>query len=161
MKLKNEYLQAKIVTPVISIIVLLVYVISALKLAPPVVDGTLSESFFPLLVFILGAPTAVWLLMDALKEMKKEAAAGKEVVQKREKSIKPVLIVLLIALFIIGFYFLGFVLVAPLYVFVFMLIYDDKPQQFIKKAIYSIIISALVYVLYVVLFDIRFPSIWS
>ncbi len=160
MNSRNEYLQAKIVTPVVTLVVLLVYVISALRLAPPIVDETLSESFFPLLVFLLGTPVASWLLMDALREVRNGEKNRKEVVRKKV-SRKPLLIVLVFLFFIIGFNFLGFVLVAPVYVFLFMMIYDDKPQKFIQKIIYSIIVSALVYVLYVVLFDIRFPSIWS
>ena len=62
--------------------------------------------------------------------------------------------------FIILFDILGFALLAPLYVFFFMLVYDDKPQHIRRKIIYALLISAMVYVLYVIVFDIRFPQIW-
>ena len=157
---KSKIFQANVLIPAVSLVVLLVYVISALKLAPPMIDGVLSESFFPLMVFLIGTPAAVVLLFDGLREGKREKESGEETAPAK-MSIKPVLIVLDIVFFIVAFHFLGFVLVAPLYVFLFMLIYDDKPGEFLKKIIFSVIISILVYILYVVLFDIRFPGIWS
>jgi hypothetical protein len=53
------------------------------------------------------------------------------------------------------------VITAPLYVFSFMLVYDDKPQKILRKIIYALLVTAFVYVLYAIVFDIRFPQIWS
>lgn len=64
------------------------------------------------------------------------------------------------AVFILLFEILGFTILAPLYVFFFMLIYDDKPQDIVKKIIYALLIGVVVYVMYVIGFDIRFPELW-
>ena len=140
-------------------IALLIYVISALQLAPPIVNGLLSESSFPFIVFLVATPAALKLLFDGIKVVRKEIAENKAVAAKK-KSMKPVLIVLILAVFALLFDTLGFTVLAPLYVFFFMLVYDDKPQHIVKKIIYSLLISVVVYVLYAIAFDIRFPEIW-
>jgi len=140
-------------------VALLIYVISALQLAPPIVNGLLSESSFPFIIFLVATPAALKLLFDGIKVVRKEIAENKVVVAKK-KSMKPVLIVLILAVFALLFDTLGFTLLAPLYVFFFMLVYDDKPQQIVKKIIYALLITLVVYILYAIAFDIRFPEIW-
>lgn len=160
MKTKNPYLQARVILPACMQIALIIYVVSALQMAPPIVKGMLSESSFPLMVFLIATPSAVKQLFAGLKASKKEMNEEKAVVETKKTSIKPLLTVLVMAVFILLFDTLGFALLAPLYVFFFMLVYDDKPQHILKKIIYALLISAMVYVMYVMIFDIRFPQIW-
>ena len=160
MKTQNPYLQARVIIPACMQIALIIYVVSALQMAPPIVKGMLSESSFPVMIFIIATPAAIVQLLTGLKISKMELSEGKSVAQTKKKSIKPVLTVLIMAVFILLFDLLGFALLAPLYVFFFMLVYDDKPQHILKKIIYALLVSAVVYVLYVIVFDIRFPQIW-
>ncbi len=160
MKTKNPYLQARVIIPACMQIALIIYVVSALQMAPPIVKGMLSESSFPVMIFLIATPAAIMQLLTGLKASKKEIAEAKVETEPKKKSIKPVLTVLIMAGFIILFDILGFALLAPLYVFFFMLVYDDKPQHIRRKIIYALLISAMVYVLYVIVFDIRFPQIW-
>ena len=160
MKTKNPYLQAKVIIPACMQIALIIYVVSALQMAPPIVKGMLSESSFPVMIFLIATPAAIIQLFKGLKASKKEIAEEKTVTETKKKSIKPVLTVLIMAVFILLFDVLGFSLLAPLYVFFFMLVYDDKPQHILKKIIYALLVSAVVYVMYVIAFDIRFPEIW-
>lgn len=140
-------------------IALTIYLISALQLAPPIVNGLLSESSFPVIIFLVATPAALKLLVDGLRTVQKEVIENKQVVV-RKKSIKPVLTVFILAVFILLFDILGFSVLAPLYVFFFMLVYDDKPQHIVRKIIYALLISVVVYVMYAIAFDIRFPEIW-
>lgn len=112
------------------------------------------------MIFLIATPAALKQLFDGLKSSKKEIAEGNGAVESKKKSIKPVLIVLIMAVFVVLFEVLGFAILAPLYVFFFMLVYDDKPQQILRKIIYALLVSAVVYVMYVMVFDIRFPQIW-
>ena len=160
MKTKNPYLQAKVIIPACMQIALIIYVVSALQMAPPIVKGMLSESSFPVMIFLVATPAAIIQLLKGLKASKEEIAEAQAVIEPKKKSIKPVLTVLIMAVFVLLFDLLGFALLAPLYVFFFMLVYDDKPQHILKKIIYSLLVSAVVYVLYVIVFDIRFPQIW-
>lgn len=156
---RKNYLQSMVIIPLCVQIALIIYVVSALQLAPPIVKGMLSESSFPFFIFLIATPAAIKLLFDGLKVVKKEIAEGKEVVAVK-KSIKPVLIVLVMAVFIALFEVLGFSILAPLYVFFFMLVYDDKPQHILRKIIYALLVAVVVYIMYVFAFDIRFPEIW-
>ncbi|MDN5334868.1 MAG: hypothetical protein PWP59_2130 [Sphaerochaeta sp.] len=159
MKTIKPYLQGKVLVPLLMQIALIVYVISALQLAPPVVKGLLSESSFPFFIFLIATPAAIKQLYDGIKAVQKEIGVKTEVVHQK-KSIKPFLTVLVMAVFVGLFDVLGFTVLAPLYVFAFMLIFDDKPQHIVRKIIYSLIIGVLVYIMYVIAFDIRFPQIW-
>lgn len=160
MKTKNPYLQSRVIIPACMQIALIIYVVSALQMAPPIVKGMLSESSFPVMIFLIATPAAIIQLLKGLKASKKEISEAKAVVETKKTSIKPVLTVLIMVVFILLFDVLGFSLLAPLYVFFFMLVYDDKPQHILRKIIYALLVSAVVYVMYVMVFDIRFPEIW-
>jgi hypothetical protein len=157
------YVRREIITPLAAMIVLTIYVISALRMAAPVKGGLLQESFFPLLIFLFGVPVAFSLLYEAVRNIQKETAAG-QAAERKQFNVKPFLIALLTLFLAVGLEPLGFFITAPIYVFLFMLIYDDKLQQIPRKIIYTALIIAFVYVLYTVVFDIRFPLIplfWS
>lgn len=159
MKSKHLYLQSKILIPIMMQIALIIYVVSALQLAPPIQGGLLSESSFPVIIFLVATPAALSLLIRGIKEARTDVVVSKPVDQKK-KSIKPLLTVLIMVVFILLFELLGFTILAPLYVFFFMLVYDDKPQQIIRKILYALLVAVVVYLMYVIAFDIRFPEIW-
>jgi hypothetical protein len=153
----KAYIRREVITPLVILAVLAVYIVSALRLSPPLVKGLPQESFFPLLIFILAVPAALMLLYRGVREVRR----GDSVPSGGTFGVKPFLIALISALLILFFEPLGFAITAPLYVFCFMMIYDDKPQGIIRKIIYTLLITAVVYVLYVVVFNIRFPQIWQ
>jgi hypothetical protein len=151
------YCHKAVITPLVTLGVLIVYLVSMLRVAPPIDDGLLSESFFPLLIFLAGAPVSILLLLDGIKSTPKEGAGDNET-KKRTSVKKPFFITLLILFFVFTFETLGFLAAAPVFVFLFMLIYDDKPRKIVRKIIYTVLIAAFVYVLYGIVFDVRFPS---
>jgi len=109
MKTLKPYLQTKVTIPFFMQIALIIYVVSALQMAPPMVEGLLSESSFPFLIFLIASPAAIKLFLDGMKSVKKELAEnGTVVVTKKKKSIKPALIVLIMAVFILLFEAVGF-----------------------------------------------------
>ncbi len=173
---KNPYLTASVLTPIGIIVILLFYYISSFELGGIIKNDLPSSSFFPFLIFVLGIIAASVLLIEAILEVKKDIKENKiveqEIDETREKrdengriildpKYKPFLITLLTVLFIVMFKYLGYVLTAPLYIFGFQVIYDDKLEKFGKKAIVALIVTLLVYVLYVGCFKILFPEVWS
>lgn len=163
MHMKSTYLQTRLLIPVCMELALIIYLITTLRLAPPMVDGMLSESSFPLLIFLVATPAAMKLFFDNLKSIREEikmAEVHGQQIPKKHRSLKPVMTILVMAVFILAFRILGFTILAPLYVFFLMLIFDDKPQHIGKKILYALLITAMVYVLYVIMFDIRFPELW-
>jgi putative tricarboxylic transport membrane protein len=135
-----------------------IYLIEAIRLAPPVINGMISESFYPMLCALIMYPLCLKLLYQGIKAAKQRMAEAQP--PKNEMSTKPLILAVITGLFILLFAFLGFLLTAPFYVFFFMLFFDDKPQQFLRKLIYAIAITAGVYILYEVIFEIHFPEIW-
>ncbi len=159
MKIKTPYLCSSVVTPAAVMLMAAVYAANGLRLSAPIVDGQLTETFFPTIVALLCIIACIALLIKAVREIK--AKAGEAEVREIKVPVKAFLTMALMAVFVLLFETLGFVVLAPFFVFGFMMIYDDKPQQIGRKIIYSIIISALVFVLYEVCFDIRFPELWG
>lgn len=153
----KKYLTKEILTPAVTFLFLLLYVSEASKLSAPIVGGVPQETFFPLIIFIIGIAASLSLLVPAVK---KANAAG--MVEKGKKPVnhKPLYVVLATAFLIFFFDILGFLFTAPIYVFMLMMIYDDKPQYIIRKIIYSVLITAFVFVLYTYIFEINFPQIW-
>lgn len=174
MKSKNPYLSSNVLTPVGIIVILLGYIAESLRMSWIVKDGLPSESFFPVIIFLLGFPIAVYLLVTGLRDARKNnttpnegtAACIKTETEDNEAGAikvahKPVYITILTFVFVFLFKYLGYTIAAPLYVFAFQLIYDDKMEHLPKKAITSALIAVLVYGLYVGVFNIMFPEVWK
>ena len=152
----NKYLKKEVITPIIVILIFVLYIVEALKLSAPIVDGIPQETFFPLIIFVIGFIAAASLLFSAVKK----ASTCTEVKEKKAFNYKPILIMVATAILILLFDVLGYSIVAPIYVFTMMMIYDDKPQHIVKKIIFSIIVALFIYALYTYVFGINFPQIW-
>lgn len=152
----NKYLKKEIITPLVTIIFLAVYALEAMKLSPPIVNSVPQETFFPVIIVVFGMIAAVSLLVSALRKFNVSGSAD----EKKPMNRKPVYIALLTVALIFLFETLGFFILAPVYLFAMMLIFDDKPQQFFRKIIYSALVTGFIYFVYVFIFDIRFPQIW-
>ena len=173
MNSKNPYLSSNVLTPAVILVILIGYLAESLRMSWIVKDGLPSESFFPVLIFLLGFPIAIYLLVSGLTEAKKNKALPEEVAtcnktetEDKEAGVikiahKPVYITILTFVFVFVFKYLGYSISAPLYVFAFQLIYDDKMEHLLKKAITSVVIALLVYGLYVGVFNIMFPEVWK
>ncbi len=152
----KKFLRKEVLTPAVTLLFLLLYSLEAAKLSAPVVDGVPQESFFPIIIVVIGVVAAAFLLYSGIKT----ALAEGEKKQEKPASIKPLLVVAALAFLIAFFDILGYAIVAPIFVFALMMIFDDKPQGWKKKILISVLMSVFVYVLYTYVFDINFPQIW-
>jgi len=154
----KKFLCKDVLIPVATILFLLIYILEALtKLSAPLIDGVPQETFFPVIIFVFGMCGALSLLIPAIKKV---CSADYVAPEKQPLNIKPFLVFVAFAAFIFLFDILGFTICAPIFVFAMMNIFDDKPQQFVRKAIYTVIVVAFVYILYNYVFEINFPEIW-
>ena len=175
MNTKKPYLNASVLTPVGILVVLIGYLYEALRMSSIIKQSLPSESFFPFLIFLLGFPVGIFLLITGVRETKKKIVSQPDVpevspeISENEGSAKifikpsqkPFYITVLTVIFVVLFKYLGYTISAPIYVFFFQLIYDDKFGNYGKKIITSLIITALVYALYVGFFNILFPEVWK
>jgi hypothetical protein len=154
----KKFLNKEVMTPLVVLLFLMIYLQQALtKQSAPFVDGVPQETFFPILIVIVGVIASLTLLIPALI---KTAGSVDDAAEKAPIQKKPIYIIIAMALFIFLFGKLGYTLVAPFYVFFLMTLYDDGSKSIAKRVIFTLIIVALVYVLYTFIFDINFPEIW-
>lgn len=153
----KKYVRKEVITPAVTLLFLLIYVLEAAKLSAPMVEGVPQESFFPIIIVVIGVLAALSLLFSGIKTARAETETQTE---EKPRTIKPLLVVAALAFLIFFFDLLGYAIVAPIFVFALMMIFDDKPQHWKKKIIFSILVAAFVYVLYTYVFDINFPQIW-
>ena len=77
----KKYIRADFLTPLITLIGMVIYCIEALRLSPPIVKGVVQESFFPVIICVFGIPTSISLVVDALKKISaavEDGGVGKE-----------------------------------------------------------------------------------
>ena len=160
MDIIRPYVRREIVTPIVIIAFLILYVTQCLKSAAPYEHGTPTESFYPFIIFLFAFPCTLVLLFRELISVRKKIKNGQ--LENRKLNIRPVLVTACMLLFVVLFNSAGFIISAMIFVYVVMFLYDDKPQHFLKKIIYTAIIVGFVYGLYGLIFDIRFPLFfWS
>lgn len=153
----KKYVRKEVITPAVTILFLLIYALEAAKLSAPVVKGVPQESFFPIIIVVIGILAALSLLISGIKTARAETGTQTE---EKTRTIKPLLVVATLAFLILFFDSLGYAIVAPIFVFALMMIFDDKPQHWKRKIILSILVAVFVYVLYTYVFNINFPQIW-
>ena len=134
-------------------------------MGPLILDsGVTNENFFPLILSILGIFISIKLLIEAMQQTKEipeatgsamdSKVAGEKTPKKMTK--KQLILMLDFALFIAAYYFLGFIVAAIVFTFLFMLFFDDTICHPVKKIIISVAIALMVYVLYAILFGVHF-----
>ncbi len=158
MATKNPYLSSRIVIPAAMLLFMLSYFIMAIDLGTFFVQDSTGEAFFPFILGILGSLLAIKILTEALKDLKKDQAEGKEIKSVQIKT--PMILAGISFLYITALHFIGLIPALLGYVFFFMMFFDDKIQHLLRKLIYSVIISGVVYVLYYVIFKVQFDKIF-
>ncbi len=156
----KKYIRADFLTPLVTALGMVIYGVEALRLSPPVVNGVVQESFFPIIICLFGIPTAISLVVDSLKKIKANGPLPEKDKEEKWRGVKCIILIAVAFFMVLAFDALGFWFTVPVYVFVAMNLYDDHFGHYLKRIIYSIIISTLIYALYVNVFDIRFPSLW-
>ena len=113
-----------------------------------------------MIICIFGIPTSISLVVDALKKIKANGPLPEKSKDEKWRSVKCLILVAVAFFMVLLFDTVGYWFTVPIYVFIAMNLYDDQFGHYVKRIIYSAIISVLIYALYVYVFDIRFPSLW-
>ncbi|MDT4761000.1 hypothetical protein [Sphaerochaeta sp. PS] len=90
-------------------------------------------------------------MIDGLKEPVEAGASSSKVI-----GLKQVILFADFFLFIGLYKLIGFIGAAFVFTFLFMLFFDDKITAVVKKLIISAIITGFVYILYALIFGVRF-----
>lgn len=142
----------RIILPVVLLIVTTVYLIEALRTAPPIEDGIVSVSFFPIIITIVMYIASFVVLRNGLIE-RKSVASGQFTL------IKPLKVVILTGIYIGLFKPIGYIFSTILYVFSLMLVFEATKKSNLKRLIIAIIITILVFLLFEKIFRVRVPKL--
>ena len=152
----NKYIRPSILTPLAIGVAVIIYLIEALTGNPPVSSrGDPTETFYPILIAVLAIPFVVKLIRDGIREARSDDADTTELTIP----LKSIGTAGAIGLFVLGFGVVGFAIAAPVFVFLLQLLFDGRIRRIFRKAVVSVVISAVVYLLYVYVFDIRLPIV--
>ncbi|MEH6560232.1 MAG: tripartite tricarboxylate transporter TctB family protein [Marinobacter sp.] len=148
------YFYKKIIFQFLIFIVSVGYLVTAINIGSPVLNGGLQPSFFPLIIGSLAVMFSGILLFKEWVLVKRRAAdAGDE-----SKPYAAPIIVCLIFIYIIAFSTIGYFIPSVLFVFSMMLMFSSK-EKFVQKAIISIVIVALGHLIFELLFGVRLPTL--
>lgn len=147
------------------LLVSIIYLCSALALSPPSVNGSLSPSFFPI---ILGIAATTFCTIQILRDFKSLKNTAQELVSEAPetsaigaiKTNSVVKLVLATGVYIALFVALGYLISSALYTYAVILIFSDNKQP-IKKALIALTITAIGYIVFQELFNVRLPTMWE
>ena len=157
-------LYKKAVFPILILIFSIGYFIEAITLGPPLAEGGIvGPSFIPLVLGVFSIFFSLILTTRALSAVKSAAKLPQKAVEHQpveaptQPSSLPVLTILAIAIYIVLFSLVGYVLSSLPFVFSIITIFSDK-NKWILKCVLSAAIVAFGYLVFEQLFGVRLPT---
>ena len=148
------YFYKKIIFQFLVFIVSVGYLVTAFNIGNPMLDGRLQPSFFPLINGSLAVLFSGILLFKEWLLVKSGAADSGD---ESSPYAAPIL-VLLIFIYILAFSAIGYFIPSALFVFSMMLLFSEK-KKIAQKAVISIVIATLGYLVFELLFGVRLPTL--
>jgi Tripartite tricarboxylate transporter TctB family len=158
MENRSPYLNSKVVVPAVMLLAMIGYLTMALEMGTFFIGNKTGEAFFPLILGLLGVPLSIWILYEAVAEVRKSSGRGEP--QQTTKITTPLILTAVSFLYIVAFYYIGLIPALLGYVFLFMVFFDDSIRQLFRKFIYSTLITGVIYVLYALIFRVQFDKIF-
>lgn len=149
----------------------LIYLLEAFKIAPPIKNGALTASFFPVALAVV----MLLALGGVILSDRREAASGEASAEESEEESDnrdektgaawqgPVAVTLLTAGYIALFAHLGYFIATFIYAFTMTLAFATgrpSPQALAFKALVAGVITLLGYGLFELVFQVRLPTPW-
>ncbi|WP_323752511.1 tripartite tricarboxylate transporter TctB family protein [Marinobacter sp.] len=148
------YLYKKIIFQFLVFIVSVGYLVTAFNIGNPMLDGQLQASFFPLIIGSFAVLFSGILLFKEWALVKNKAADPGD---DSSPYTAPIL-VLLIFIYILAFSAIGYFIPSTLFVFSMILLFSEK-KKIVQKAVISIVIVTLGYLVFELLFGVRLPTL--
>lgn len=137
------------------------YLAGSIAMGPPVAGGKLTPSFFPLLVGVLAVLLCTlqwWAAVRAGPPSSSAASAQRS--ESRRRWPPELLLMLATLVYVLSFQTLGYGLSTLAYVLVVMLFFSGLEKWPIKAAI-ALAITALGFLIFNEIFNIRLPTLWG
>ena len=144
---KDVIKRRSVIIPLCLLVFLVFYLIVGLSMGPLMLEsGLTNENFLPV-VFSIGG------ILLGVKEDAPSEGSGR---QKQHFPKKQVVLITDFFLFVILYATSGIISSSFVFVFLFMLFFDDQIRHVVRKLIYSALITACIYILYAVIFGVHF-----
>ncbi|WP_280538932.1 tripartite tricarboxylate transporter TctB family protein [Chromohalobacter sp. 11-W] len=159
--------------PAVLAIITLVYLLSAIQLGPPMKEGNMTPSFFPITAALLMLIALVCVMTQEVRRArskgveKSDDEAGAEDADQVSKSIGgisfgAIRVVVLTALYLLAFDLIGYFVSTFLYVLMLMFQFGSgSVQKWPMKLIATLIITGAGFLMFEVFFQVRLPTLWS
>lgn len=141
------------------------YLLGSISMGVPINNGQLTPSFFPFIVGALVSCLCMWQWAaeifssrkDAVSAVTEENSLGASYAIWRKPEVK---LIAVTAVYVLSFTTAGYWLSTLLYVYAVMLLFAGLKKWLIKGFI-SLVITALGYLLFSQLFNVRLPLLWG
>ncbi|RCW44393.1 tripartite tricarboxylate transporter TctB family protein [Halanaerobium sp. MA284_MarDTE_T2] len=147
----KKIINGTILVSIIFFIIITVFLFEALETAPPLVNGKISPTFFPIIVLSLMYFADIVIFIKGFKEEK-----GFDFDLSTLKH--PTWVVIVSFIYINIFKVIGFSLSTFLYAFSLIMIFNPKKGK-IKAVVAALMITGTVYLLFEVIFGVRLPTV--
>jgi putative tricarboxylic transport membrane protein len=138
----------------IILVVSVGYLVSALSLGAPIVEGGLTPSFFPIVVGAAAILFCTVLIVQNLRNKPQETGADDV------RNYTHVWVAAAIFVYILAFRQIGYFISSSLFVFALIMIFSPF-DKFLKKAGISVLVVVICYVMFQKLFGVRLPTLWG
>ena len=145
-------LDARILLPVVLLVVTTTYLLGALGITSPYQDAGVGPSFFPILLACVMYPAIAVVLLDGVRAVR----AGHEAEPHRLKD--PAKVAALTALYVVLFRPLGYFAATTLYALGLFFVFDLGTRNPAKRALVALAIAFAGYLLFRQAFGVRLPT---
>ncbi|WP_110686415.1 tripartite tricarboxylate transporter TctB family protein [Salinicola aestuarinus] len=176
--LRSRLLDGEFLLPAIIAVITLIYLISALQLGPPMRDGNMTASFFPIataVVVLIALAVAMFHALRPRAPATEEApadsakAASTEArndapTERRYLGLTPgaIGVIVLTAGYLLAFDRIGYVVATLVYVLLLTGLFSGSLRnQWLSKLVATLLITLAGYLLFEVVFQVRLPTFWS
>ena len=142
-----------LLVPLCLLLATTIYLAAAFQISTAFSQGLVDASFTPKLVAILMYLALLFVLRDALRA--RRAAEG---AAEGTNFADPLKIVVLTAAYIAAFPTVGYVLTTLPYVYLLFLVFRFDERSQLKRIAYTVAITAIFYLLFAQVFDVRLPK---
>ena len=135
-----------------------IYIVGALKLAPPIDDGEYTSSFYPWLLIFMMLTACIYQIISLKKQLKFSQKSS----EKKIFNMPVTLGILTLAVFVFAFNYIGFWTASGMLTFGIASIFEVTTENKKEKWAYIIILTILTpiigYLFYGTLFNVHFPE---
>lgn len=163
--------------PAVLAIITLVYLLSAIQLGPPMKEGNMTPSFFPITAALLMLIALVCVMAQEVRRARSkdgeesgeaegdgDDASDEDQVSKSIGGISfgAISVVLLTAVYLLAFDLIGYFVSTVLYVLMLMFQFGSgSVHKWPMKLVATLIITGAGFLLFEVFFQVRLPTLWS